>query len=225
MSAHHFPTLIILLAMCLTGSVGFAQERSALDAPPPQPLHERTDIEHTQERHTTGQSIASDSEMRWPRITPTVAISGHIGFIDEEFDWPGFGLWLGANYYPWPDRYNAFWSVGLKLERNQELRDRPYAVVPTLRSGFAALKGNPFKLKNQLFANVQIYGLVGRHVPVGGMPNFWRMGVGVISPRLAPANAMMLLWGVPLPNQVEIALDLAPDGQSKEVLLLMGIGL
>ncbi len=196
-----------------------------LNKPPPTPLHAQRDVQEEHTHAPSSTTLPDDEAMNWPQIIPSVALMGHIGLIDEEFDWPGLGLWLGANYYPWPDRYNTFWSVGLKLERNQELRDRPHAVVPTVRSGFAALKGDPRLFKNQLFANVQIYALAGRHIPLQGMPNLWRLGAGVISPRLAPANAMMLLWGVPLPNQFEIAIDMAPDRSQTEVLLMLGVGL
>ncbi len=209
------------MVMTLASLQAMAQEQL------PTPLHERDDASaddvDTSRAYT--RSKAQDDTLKWPALRPSVSLMGHLGLLNEEFDLPGYGLWAGFNHYPLPDRYNMFWSLGMKFEKNQELRTRPFSFVVAARSGFAWLKGNPFLFKNQVFANLQIYGVLGKHVPLPDAPNFWRMGVGVVSPRLAPANAMMLLWGVPLPNQIEFALDITPDGQQKELLILLGIGI
>lgn len=218
-------TLALLLCVLITSPTRALAQQLGEDRPPPRPLVEREEEEEERAQERPRRRSGTDDELQWPRLRPSVSLMGHLGFIDEDFDLPGFGLWLGTNYYPWPDKYNAFWSLGIKLERNQELRHRPFAIVPTVRSGFAWLKGDPFLFKNQVFANLQIYGLLGRHIPAKQMPPFWRMGLGVISPRLVPANAMMLLWGVPLPNQLEVVFDTLPDGSQKEILLMLGIGL
>ena len=199
------------------------------EAPPPRPLSERDEEPYYDNQGAINAPGAREGETQpdarvWPPLYPTVGLSLHFGFIDEEFDLPGFGLWLGANYYPKPSRFNAFYSFGFKLERNQELRHRPFALVPSFRGGFAAFKGDPLKRKNQIFANVQTYVLLGRHLPVGEMPTYWRAGLGVSSPRIVAASAAMLFWGVPVPNQLELLFDFEPRGGVAEVLLVLGVG-
>ncbi len=219
-------SVAVLASLCAsTASAQMAPHDEDL----PTPLAEREDEQQVVKKQParTGPRPSDPSVgFDWPDITPSATISAHLNFTDESIQKPGFGLWLGANYYPWPDEFNAFWSFGLKIENNPDVWGRPTDLIPTLRSGFAWLDGSPTKFKNQLLPNLQIYALTGYRIPRNDRGQRVRAGLGVSSPRLSPATAVMLLYGFPLPNQLELLVDVNPiDPTQRDMIVLVGIGL
>ena len=216
------------LLVCASASSASAQD-VPLDEDLPRPLAEREGEQQLVEKQPANSGPRpSDPRVGfdWPSITPTATVIAHLNVTDPTIQKAGFGLWLGGNYYPWPDEFNAFWSLGLKVENNPDIWGRPTDFIPTVRSGFAWLDGSPTRFKNQLLPNLQIYGLAGYRIPRDEREQRIRTGLGVSSPRLSPATAVMLLYGFPLPNQLEFLVDIDPiDPSKRDLMVLVGIGL
>lgn len=227
-----YPTrqLILRGAICLVAlsacSPAWAQSD---DRPPPEPLFEREDAPDHEQVARAPASTGDESGaygLDWPALTPSVMLTSHMELTDPEVYYPGVGIWLGANYYPWPDTYNTFWSAGVKVESSQQLQGgRRVDVIPTVRSGFAWVRGDAARFDRRLLANLQIYGLAGWRIARRDHPARARAGIGVSSPRLSPATAYMLLYGVPLPNAIELVVDASPDLAAWDLLVQIGIGL
>lgn len=217
---------IIIAAAITTTHAGIA---SAQDPPPPKPLYEEepTPAPAPQQRpsHDVGDDITGDATLAWPDLTPVANVSIGFNLTDPYLDAPAFGLFLGANYYPWPAKYNVFWSLGLKLEQNPDITHNPMSIVPTVRSGFAWIHGKPEKFWNKLLPNLQVYGLAGWRLPLDERGALGRVGVGVGSPRVAPASLLMVLHGVPVPNQAEVIMEFSPRFDAYDVVFLIGYGI
>ena len=204
-----------------------AQVPSPEDEPPPSLAERESDEASLELSPSRRYDRPEPVSFAWPDATPSVAVNMQYNMTSDAVQKPGFGLWLGVNYYPWVDVFNTFWSAGIKIENNPDVYGKPIDFVPTLRSGFAWLNGSPKRFKNQLLPNLQIYGLGGWRVSRDeDRDSRLRAGIGISSPRLSPATAFMLLYGVPLPNQLEFWVEAPPSDISQwDALIAVGIGL
>lgn len=223
MRALHF----IITAALATTYVGLA---SAREPPPPKPLYEEEPVPEpapvrAHPSTDVDEDITGDAKLTLPNLTPVANVSLGFNLTNPFLDAPAFGLFLGANYYPWPDKYNAFWSLGLKVEQNPDITHNPMSIVPTARSGFAWIHGDPEKFWNKLLPNLQLYGLAGWRLPLDERGARGRVGVGVGSPRISPASLLMVLHGVPVPNQAEVIMEFSPKFDAYDVVFLIGYGI
>lgn len=177
-----------------------------LNIPPdqlPPPLSERpTEVTQVEEQAPPARDYG------WLNFAPSVALGASFSFTDSEIDKPGMSLWFGASYYPSPSKISPYLGVGLQIEAYYELERYPLDYIPTLKFGGAWLKGNPGSLYNQTFAYMHVYGLVGWRASIWDERHgAYRAGLGISSPVMSPAAAMMLLYGVPVPTQLELIVD------------------
>lgn len=185
----------------------------------PTPLYEREQqVEEAPERETR---IDPSS----PVLVPSAALGASFSFTDEEIDKPGLTLWFGGTFYPAPATITPFIGAGLEVEAYFEIASYPTDFVPQLKIGVAWLPGAPSAFKNQLLPNLQVYALGGwRMSMLDNRPNAIRAGIGISSPAMSPAAAFMLLYGVPIPTQMEIAVDLNPATRTQDWWIQFGIG-
>lgn len=188
----------------------------------PRPLYE-------QENRVEGQEEAPEPapSSGWLNFAPSAAIGASFSFTDEELDKPGLAIWLGCSYYPKPSRITPFIGAGLQIEAYYELEVYPIDYIPTVKVGGAWLHGNPNRFYNQTFAYMHVYALGGyRRSVMDERDGAWRMGLGVSSPVMSPAAAFMLLYGVPVPTQLELLVDArqANGITQRDWWLQLGIG-
>ncbi|MEM1350220.1 MAG: hypothetical protein AAGI01_16795 [Myxococcota bacterium] len=196
---------------------------------PPEPRRARDDVRAARRDPTD----AWLKQLTWPAITPTAQFGYTVTVSNEDIQWRGPTLWLGATYYPRPMRVSPMLALGVKLESYPNYPDDPVDVFATARLGAAYIHKAPHKFLNQMLAHASAYAIVGwrprglgwRPPGVGLRPERMRLGVGVSSPVVGPGTAFMLLNGFPLPNILEVVVDIEPGTLESAVLLQIGIGI
>ena len=212
-----------MLAMLLGPSPAWAQPAGYGsefdDEQLPTPLYEREQqLEEAPARETR-------VEAAHPALVPSASMSASFSFTDEEIDKPGLTFWFGGTFYPVPATLTPFVSAGLEVESYFEVASHPIDFVPQLKLGVAWLPGAPTAFKNQLLANLQVYALGGWRMSIlEGRPDAVRVGAGISSPALSPAAAYLVLHGVPIPTQVEVAMDFKLADGSQDWWIQFGVG-
>lgn len=234
------PTIPLMFALLLAGLVPARSAWAQDDAQPlpedygaelniprdelPRPLYEKSGREA---ERLEAQDEAPPTSSGWLNFAPSAAFGASFSFTDKEIDKPGLAIWLGCSYYPRPSRITPFIGAGLQIEAYYELESYPIDYIPTVKVGGAWLHGNPNSFYNQTFAYMHFYALGGyRRSLIDERDGAWRMGLGVSSPVMSPAAAFMLLYGVPVPTQLELLVDArAQNGVTqRDWWLQLGIG-
>lgn len=212
-----FAALCLLPVAALGQPAGYGAEFD--DEQLPTPLYEREQqVEEAPERETRVDPTV-------PALVPSAALGASFSFTDEEIDKPGLTLWFGGTFYPVPDTITPFVGAGLEVEAYFEIAPYPTDFVPQLKLGVAWLPGAPSAFKNQLLANLQVYALGGWRVStLEGRPSAVRAGVGISSPAMSPAAAFLVLHGVPIPTQMEVAVDISLATRSQDWWIQFGVG-
>ena len=216
-------SLVFLLSGLMAASA-HAQELEELE--PPTPIHEREPVQ-TPAEDARPRSTPRKERLGPLAITPSAAFALQLNLTNDRESMAAMGLWLGFNAYPSPSTHSLLLSGGIKIERHFNLYGDPIDVIPTLRVGYAWIKGNPELFKRRLLPRLQVYGIAG--VRFGGerRERRYRGGIGAGVPMWLPASAYMCLHGLPIPNIVELIVEPALEEESGplNVLFMIGIGL
>lgn len=137
-----------------------------------------------------------------------------------------FSLWLGATVFLREQKWSPFITAGALLDAHR--RDPPtpqyQELVPALRLGVARVGGDPHSWHNRTMAYAQIYGVVGYRLSAQRGPAV-RVGVGVSAPVIAAGALFACANGLPIPNLMELTLDIDPVTGERRPVLMVGIGI
>lgn len=97
--------------------------------------------------------------------------------------------------------------------------------IPGMRIGLAMLKRDAHPFVRALLPWLSVHGIVGVRMPSDQRPVAMRLGIGVSSPLLVIVSAKAMEAGIPLPNMVELFVDLDPNHHTTAWYIKLGIGI
>lgn len=130
-------------------------------------------------------------------LAPSLVFGGSVQQGDEFLY-----IWTGLKIYPKPRQLSGLLELGATFELGQEL-----GVIPTLHAGVAYLPEDPDSFVFQMLPAVQIYGILGMHLPTALNPQTIRTGVGISSPLGIIISILALGEGAIIPNGIELIVD------------------
>ena len=149
-------------------------------------------------------------------MAPSLFLGGSMNMrTDEET----FFMWLGMRLYPRPAQVSALVELGMEANFADQLQ-----LIPTLRFGVALLPDEPESFWMQLFPALQIYGILGAHVPTSSSPQTLRTGIGLSSPLGLIVTLLALGEGVVIPNALELVVDHDVVYGERSFILKYGFG-
>lgn len=137
-----------------------------------------------------------------------------------------FSLWLGATVFLREAKWSPFITAGALLDVHRRDPPTPHyqELVPALRLGVARVGGDPHSWNNRTMAYAQIYGIMGYRLSTRRSQAV-RVGVGISAPVIAAGALFACANGLPIPNLLELTLDIDPRTGERRPVLMVGIGI
>lgn len=133
----------------------------------------------------------------------------------------------GISFYPKQQgRLVPRINLGMDLDLHMQEEERTTVDwVPSMRLGLALLKQDAHPFVRALLPWLSVHGIVGVRMPSDQRPVAMRLGIGVSSPLLVILSAKAMEAGLPLPNTVELLVDLDPNRHTTAWYVKLGIGI
>lgn len=234
-TTHTILAHVLCIFACTFPTIAKAQDKhkEAFDEHPsvlPKPLYERQQVSerttHGTTQDTTQDTTQTDAKTwSWTQLVPSAGVAVVTHVIDPKFQKPGFALWGGAKLYPWLASWSPMVGLRAHIEHYNSAQDNPNDLWLTSRLGVSWIHGSRHNHMNTLLPYMDLYTIVGQRMWSSSRAHATRLGLGISGPVFVPASLFMMLNGVPLPNNLEVTIDLNHDTHAVDVVFILGIGI